>query len=374
MAVEDDGAGTPALPLAAVEALVRSVADAIYVVDHDGRVRFANPAALDVLGFSADELLGRPSHATIHHRRPDGSPFPEDECPLLRPRASGETVRVDADWFVRRDGSLVPVSYSSAPFPTADGRGAVVVFRDETGRRRAEDVLRREAIARARADAVDASRARIAAAADDERRRIGRDLHDGAQQRLMSVALAVQHGLRDLERAPESARSTLEDAVAEARGAVAELRELVAGIHPSILTSRGLAAAVETLTARAPVPVTTSVPERRWPPRVEATAYYVIAEALTNVARHAGATRSEVRVSEVPAARAPANEPSGGPAPAGAVLRVRVRDDGRGGADAAAGTGLQGLADRVEAVGGTLVVADRAPRGTVVSADLPLGD
>ncbi|MDO9409424.1 histidine kinase [Patulibacter sp.] len=351
------GADGPAGPGAVLEALLASVADAIYVVDHEGRVRFANPAALEVLGVAEADLLGRPSHATIHHHRPDGTPFPEEQCPLLRPRTSGETVRVTDDWFVRGDGSFVPVSYSSAPLATAGGRGAVVVFRDETERRRAEEARRREDVERARADAVAASRARIVEAADAERRRIGRDLHDGAQQRLMSVALTVQHGLADLGRDPEAARATLELAVAEARGAIGELRELVAGIHPTILTSRGLTAAVESLTARSPVLVTTSVPERRRPARVEATAYFVVAEALANVARHAGATRARVEVTEDDDA-----------------LRVVVADDGRGGADPRAGSGLQGLRDRVEAVGGTFAVADGPAGGTVVTAGLPLGE
>jgi len=351
------GPGDPGAPAAVLDALLASIADAIYVVDHAGRVRFANPAALEILGFAEDELLGRPSHATIHHRRPDGTAFPEDECPLLRPRTTGETVRVTADWFVRRDGTLVPVSYSSAPLRADDGRGAVVIFRDETERRRAEDARRHAEVERARADAVAASRARIVEAADDERRRIGRDLHDGAQQRLMSVALAVQHGIADLDRDTAAARTTLQEAVGEARGAVGELRELVAGIHPTILTSRGLAAAIESLTARSAVLVTTAVPERRWPARVEVTAYYVVAEALANVARHAEATRAAVDVSEDDG-----------------VLVVAVQDDGRGGADPGAGTGLQGLRDRVEAIGGTLEVTDREPAGTRVTARLPLGD
>lgn len=349
-------AGTAAdPPPAALGALLASIGDAVYAVDHEGRVRFANPAALAILGYDPGELLGRPSHATIHHRRPDGSPFPEDECPLLRPRTDGAAVRVEEDWFVRRDGTMVPVSYSSAPLDTADGRGAVVVFRDETERREAERARRREAVERARADAVDASRARILAAADEERRRLGRDLHDGAQQRLMTVALAVQQGLGDLDRDPARARATLEDAVAEARATIAELRDLVAGIHPSILTNRGLAAAVASLTARSPLPVAVDVPDRRWPVRVEATAYFVVAEALANVAKHAAAEQAEVEVAEEDGS-----------------LLVVVRDDGRGGADPLAGGGLQGLRDRVDAVGGTFAVEDLDPSGTRVSARIPL--
>jgi PAS domain S-box-containing protein len=111
-------------------AAVSAVADALYVVDSHGRIRFLNPVALRILGYDDErELLDRPSHDTIHHTRPDGTPFPASECPLLRPRLTGEVVRVDEDWFVRRDGSLVPVAYTSAPVALPDGRGAVVSFR-----------------------------------------------------------------------------------------------------------------------------------------------------------------------------------------------------------------------------------------------------
>ncbi|WP_210491487.1 histidine kinase [Patulibacter sp. SYSU D01012] len=346
-------AGDPAGVLAA---LVASIADGVYVVDHAGAVRFVNPAGAAILRYDdPGALLGRASHATIHDHRPDGTPFPEDECPLLRPRRTGETVRVAEDWFVRADGSMVAVSYSSAPFATPDGRGAVVVFRDETERRAAEEARRREAVERTRADEVAASRARIVAAADAERRRLGRDLHDGAQQRLMTVALAVQQGVLALDRDPEVARGMLQGAVAEARTTIGELRDLVAGIHPSILTSRGLAAAVESLTARAPLPVTVAVPEDRWPAGTEAAAYYVVAEALANVAKHAAATRAAVEVTAQDGA-----------------LHVAVHDDGRGGAHVRPGGGLQGLRDRVEAVGGTLAVGSAGEGGTLVAARLPL--
>jgi PAS domain S-box-containing protein len=112
---------------------VDSSADALYIVDTQGRIRFLNPAALRILGYEDDrQLLGRSSHDTIHYLRGDGTPFPAAECPLLRPRLSGETVRVDEDWFVRQDGSLIPVAYTSAPVPLPDGRGAVVTFRDRS--------------------------------------------------------------------------------------------------------------------------------------------------------------------------------------------------------------------------------------------------
>jgi len=349
-----DADGAPASP-AVLDALLTTIADAVYVVDHEGRVRFANPAALDVLGYPAEELLGAPSHATIHDRRPDGRPCPESECPLLLPRTTGETVRVEEDWFVRRDGTLLPVSYSSAPFPTSDGRGAVVIFRDETERREAELGRRRAAAERARTDALEASRARIVEAADNERRRLGRNLHDGAQQRLMNVALGIQHALTSLDDDPSEARGTLDGALVEARETLSDLRDLASGIHPAVLTNRGLAAALASLTARAPLLVVLQVPDGRWPTPAETTAYYVAAEALANVAKHAQAERVDIEVVEEDG-----------------QLRVVVRDDGRGGAALAEGRGLQGIADRVEAVGGVFSVHDREPHGTVIQADIPL--
>jgi PAS domain S-box-containing protein len=115
----------------------------MWVVDHDDLIRFANPAAIVALGYEhPDELTGRNSHMTIHYRRPDGSPFPPDECPLLRPRTTGETITSEQDWFIRRDGSMFPVSYVSAPVQMDEGRGAVVVFNDIEDRLRAEDELR----------------------------------------------------------------------------------------------------------------------------------------------------------------------------------------------------------------------------------------
>ena len=116
---------------ATLHAAVAASADALYIVDPRGRIRFLNRAALRILGYEDErQLLGRPSHDTIHYLRADGAPYPIAECPLLRPRLNGETVRVDDDWFVRQNGSLVAVSYSSAPVALADGRGAVVWFRD----------------------------------------------------------------------------------------------------------------------------------------------------------------------------------------------------------------------------------------------------
>jgi PAS domain S-box-containing protein len=335
---------------AVLAAFVESIADAIYAVDPDGRVQFVNRAGLALLGYEAEEqLLGAPSHATIHHHRPDGTPFPEDACPLLRPRVTGEVVRVEEDWFIRADGTFVPVAYSSAPVPTADGRrGAIVVFQDITERRAAQDALVRER-------AVHASRARIVEATLAERQRLGRDLHDGAQQRLVNVALGVQLAARAVPEDDAATRGLLDGALAETQAALGELRELAAGLHPSVLTHKGLRGALESLTARAPVPVALDVPDARFPELVEATAYFVAAEALANVAKHAGAREAHVRI---------AIEDD--------RLVVAVADDGRGGADPARGSGLAGLADRVAALDGTLEVDSPAGGGTRLRAVLPV--
>ena len=345
---EDVGARLGSGAGAVLAAFVESIADAIYAVDEDGRVQFVNRAGVALLGYDDEtQLLGLPSHATIHHHHVDGTPFPEAECPLLRPRVTGDVVRVEEDWFIRRDGSFVPVAYSSAPVATERGRGAIVVFQDITERRAAQDALVRER-------AVHASRARIVEATLEERRRLGRDLHDGAQQRLVNVALGVQMAARTLGDDEGDARELLDGALAETQAAIAELRELAAGLHPSILTHRGLRGALESLTARAPVPVALDVTSARFGAVVEATAYFVAAEALANVAKHAGASEAHVRV---------AVEDDN--------LVVEVADDGRGGADAS-GSGLAGLADRVAALDGRFTVDAPPGAGTRLRAVLPL--
>ncbi|MDA0169373.1 PAS domain S-box protein [Solirubrobacter taibaiensis] len=339
-------------PRDVLQALLEAVADAVYLVDPDGRVVFANPAALRLLGYSAEEeLLGRVSHPTIHHSHWDGSHFPQEECPMLRPRLTGETVRVYGDCFWRPDGSKFRVAYSSAPLAMPEGRGAVVVFRDVTSRMEDEAAAQRAAVEHARAAEIHASRARIVEAADAERRRLGRDLHDGAQQRLVRVLLALRMAGRG---ADDETRELLDGAAAEADAAIAELRALAAGIHPQILTNRGIAAAVESLTGPLPLLVEASIPETRYAASVEAAAYFVIAEGLTNVLKHAQANVARVTVRDE-----------------GAWLVIEVADDGRGGVDVAAGSGLRGLEDRVAALDGTFEVAD-GPVGTRLRAQLPL--
>jgi signal transduction histidine kinase len=208
--------------------------------------------------------------------------------------------------------------------------------------------------AQARAE-LTASRIRILEAGVTERRRLERNLHDGAQQRL--VALAVQ--LRVLEkRLGEPETTLLRAASEELNHALAELRELARGLHPAVLVDRGLAPALETLAARAPLPVSVEgVPEQRLAEPLEAAVYFVVAESLANAIKHADASELRVRM------HADNGE-----------LRVEIADDGRGGADARKGdgTGLRGLADRVEALGGRLALDSPPGAGTVVRAVLPL--
>lgn len=332
-----------------LSALMASMVDAVYAVDDQGVVLFANPAAVSILGYRAEsELVGCPSHATIHYLHPDGRPFDEADCPLLRPRQTGDAVRVDQDWFIRRDGSFVPVAYSSAPVTVGGRRGAVVVFRDISERDRAE-------AERLRAEEIHASRTRLVQAALEERRRLGRDLHDGAQQRLINVIFALQAAARDVR--DESAQRAIAAALEETQLAIRDLRDLGAGLDPSVLAHRGLAAAITSLTARTPLPVELDLPAERFDALVESTAYFVVSEALANAAKHAQASEAAVSVSA-----------------GDGRLVVSVADDGRGGALArpGRGTGLAGLTDRVEAVGGTLTVVSPKGGGTRVTAELPL--
>ena len=643
-------------------AILDTAAQPIWVVDPDGVIRFANPAAIAELGYDdADELFGRDSHETIHYRHPDGAPYPAAECPMLLPRATGETVRSDLDWFFRRDGSMFPVSYVSVPIELREGRGAVVAFTDIEDRLRAERLLSdhdavlatreaalrriaalvaggaasadvfaaiarevaqvlamalvviwryepdrpatvvgswgdrphrfqagttwpveertaaallpeigrpsriedfgeigglipdaiaetgiragtgaavvvdgelwgvmgagvaeseplldhiedrlaeftelvattisntasREELARladeqaalrrvatlvargvptpdvfaavaqevgvllgvdaahmaryeldgmatgvaawstagdhepvgtrvntegessrepglrtslsapiivdqrlwgvmivsskgdrplpgdtesriaaftelvataisnaeareelaASREEVAASRARIVAATDDERRRVVRDLHDGAQQRLVHTIITLKLASRAFQSEKADAPALLAEALDHAEQATAELRELAHGILPAVLTQGGLRAGIDALASRMPIPVQTDVSVGRLPAAVEATAYFVVAETLTNVAKHARARCAAVtaRVED-------------------GTLCVQVRDDGVGGARAD-GTGLVGLADRLAALDGRLRVESPADGGTLLAADIPL--
>jgi PAS domain S-box-containing protein len=210
------------------------------------------------------------------------------------------------------------------------------------------------ASAQAREDLI-ASRARLVVVGDEQRRRLERNLHDGAQQSLVSVALKLRLARAQLPARPEVAGTLLDDAMRELETGLDELRELARGLHPAILSERGLRPAIEALIERLLLPVELDLPDERLPRRSEATAYYIVSEALTNVAKHASADRAHVTVRRD-----------------GAVLRCEVSDDGRGGADLSGGTGILGLRDRAEAAGGTLSIVSPPGHGTVVAAAVPL--
>ena len=208
----------------------------------------------------------------------------------------------------------------------------------------------------ARVEALQTSRDRAVDSAEAERRRIERDLHDGAQQRLVALAMDLGMARAKLETDPAAATALVGEAHEEAKRALAELRDLARGIHPAVLADRGLDAAISALAARSPVPVGIDVATGRLPDPVESAAYFVVAEALTNAAKHAQAAEISVRITRHRD-----------------LLIVEVIDDGAGGADPARGTGLRGLADRVAAVDGHLTVTSPPGGPTVIRAELPCG-
>jgi signal transduction histidine kinase len=199
-----------------------------------------------------------------------------------------------------------------------------------------------------------ASRARIVAAADEGRRKLARDIHDGAQQRLVMAIMSLQLADRRLDTDPGAARGLMRDALEQSEAGLNELRELATGMHPAILTNSGLRAAVEALAEHSRVPIHVRGDAGRFPPHIEAGAYFLIAEAITNTAKHARAAQVDVAI-----------------AAHDTVLEIDVRDDGVGGADRG-GSGVRGLADRVEALGGTFRFESPAGRGTAIHATLPL--
>jgi PAS domain S-box-containing protein len=324
--------------------------DLMVIAGSDGYVRRVNPAYERALGYPRGELLSRPIWETIH---------PED-VPSVRDRI-GELVAGDSNDLVGfknrvvcRDGSVRWLQWNTRTMPE---RGVIFgVGRDVTDRRRADAELReaQRMVEASRAEFA-ASRARIVAATDEERRRVVRDLHDGAQQRLVHTVITLKLALQALQNEQDAAPALVTEALDHAERATAELRELAHGILPEALTRGGLRTGVEALASRTPVPVENSVSVGRLPAAVEATAYFVVAEALTNIAKHARAKHAEVtaRIEDD-------------------TLAVHVRDDGIGGARPN-GSGLLGLADRLAALDGQLHVESPTDGGTLIAAAIPIG-
>jgi PAS domain S-box-containing protein len=308
-------------------------------LDAEGRIRNLNPATVAATGYrDEEEVRGRyfwdvfidadEREAMItrfHAAAPD------------HPPAEYENI------FVNTRGERRVIAWRSAP--VVDDTGALLRIvaggLDVTQRKLQEEELR-------------ASRTRLVAAGDEARRRLERNLHDGAQQRLVSLSLALRLAQSKVDEAPAESKEILAQASDELALALEELRELARGIHPAILTDRGLAAALESLAARAPLPVALTAPETRLPAPLEAAAYYVVSEAIANVVKHADATAVEVSVTT----------------PDGLVV-VSVADDGRGGADPSSGSGLRGLGDRLAVLDGRLRVESRDGGGTRVVAEIP---
>jgi len=280
----------------------------------------------------------------------------------------------DRDGFVDASGALIPYpdgTEQALTYLSNDGKPQAVILHDPAlaedpalvaavgaAVRMAVDNERLAAEVRAQLEEVRASRSRIIAAGDAERRRLERDLHDGAQQRLVALSLALRRaqGL-EAEGSHASIAASLDDASQLVREALEELRELARGLHPAILTETGIAGAVSSLAARSPIPVEVGeVTPDRLPAEAEVGAYFFVSEGLTNVAKHAPAAHATVRVARN-----------------GQMLEIEVADDGPGGAMSRPGSGLQGLEDRVAAMGGRFEMSSPPGGGTVLRAEIPLG-
>jgi PAS domain S-box-containing protein len=321
---------------ALLNAIANYAPSLICLIDPDGTVRpYATNRAFErTLGYAPAETGG-----DLFWERyiPDGERAIARDCVLTAVRTQA-AASLEGKW-LQRDGTEFEVAWTCTPLPKiASGPVYLISGTDITDRKRHEAEVRQ-------------SRARIVAAADNARRRLERNLHDGAQQRLVSLLLR----LRGAQRGLTDPGDALEAAVDELAAAVKELRELAQGIHPSALSDRGLQAALRIVAARCPVPVELDVTDVWLDPQIAAAAYYIVSEALNNVAKYAEATRAAVRVRET-----------------GNRLVVVVEDDGKGGADPFSGSGLPGLGDRVEALDGTFTVDSPPGAGTRIRAELPI--
>jgi PAS domain S-box-containing protein len=343
---ERDVARAQAAELAASEARQRAILDAaldaVVTIDQHGRVTYVNSAFEHTFGYHAADVAGRelaevivPPALRDAHRHGFARYLATMEPHLLGRRIEVTAMRADGTEFLA-EVAVTRVERPGDPVFTG-------FIRDITEQRRAQQELM-------------ASRARLVTASDAARQRVTRDLHDGAQQRLVTTLINLQLAEQKWDSAPERARELLGLALRDARHGIEDLREIAAGIHPAVLTQRGLAAAIEALAARMPIPVQLAVPARRLPAPVEASAYFFCSEALTNVAKHARATSAWVRVE-----------------PGDDFCTVEVRDDGIGGAvPRSESSGLTGLRDRIGALNGTMDIASPVGGGTVLTAVIPL--
>jgi PAS domain S-box-containing protein len=322
-------------------AILGAALDAVITMDERGRVVDFNPAAERIFGYTKDEAVGEdmaellmPPSLRDPHRRG-----------LARYLETGQSVYLDGRVELtgkRSDGSEFPLEVTITRIDLPGPVTFTGFVRDITERRAAEAAL-------------SASRARLVETAATERRRLERNLHDGAQQHLNALAAKLRLAAARVADGPDVIRQILDEAQADLAIAADELRELARGIHPAILTDHGLGPALAALADRSPVRVSvTHVPEGRLDETLEVAAYYVVAEGLTNIAKYAHADRAEVSAVKKQQS-----------------LVVEVADDGVGGADMSKGSGLRGLADRVEALGGRLVVESPPGAGTRLRVEIP---
>lgn len=340
--VAETRASVLAVSEARQRAILEAALDAVISIDQYARVTYVNSAFERTFGFRAEEVMGRDLAETIvppslreAHRRGLARYLETGQGTILDRRIEMSALRADGTEFAAE----VAVTRTGLP-----GEAAFTAYvRDITDRQRAEQEL-------------IASRARLVTASDAARQRLTRDLHDGAQQHLVATLINLQLAEQRWESAPHRARELLGQALEDTRRGIEDLRELAAGLHPAVLTQHGLAPAVRALADRVAIPVEIDVPGNRLPGSIEASLYFFCSEALTNIVKHAHATRAWVRL-EVAADRCVAE----------------VRDDGIGGARPRSdSSGLIGLSDRMGAIGGTLDITSPPSGGTVLRASVPI--
>ena len=324
-------------------ATLHAALDPVVTMDHDGRVIEFNPAAERVFGWRSEDAVGREMAELIVPEELRG-PHRAGLARYLateRPKLLDQRIEVEA---VRADGTRLPVELTITRIDVPGPPVFTGHLRDITDRLANEAELR-------------ASRARIVEAADAARRRIERDLHDGAQQQLVGLAVNLRGAKSRLAKGDTAtAEELLDEAVEDLGEAISQLRELARGIHPAVLTEGGLQPALRGLVRRSPVPAeVVTVPPARLDPAIESAVYFLVSEGLTNAVRHADATQIQIEVRLD-----------------GDTLVTEIRDDGVGGADVAGG-GLRGLADRLAALDGRLSVESPAGDGTKLRAEVPCG-
>ncbi len=321
-----------------LNAIANTAPSLLCLVDEHGQVRDAatNIAFEQALGYAPDDTGG----VLFWERYVPPGDAAAVRATIEEVIEGAPTREVDGRW-VRSDGAAIDVAWSCTALPEIEsGRLFLICGTDISERARQAEELRR-------------SRSRLVAAGDEARKRLERNLHDGAQQHLVALLLSLKLLRRQVGESETG--GALDLAIDELEQALEELVELARGIHPDTLTVRGLRPAVEQLSGRAALPVSFDVPDKRYPVPVEAAAYYVVSETLANVAKYAKATKAAVRITAD-----------------GRRLTVEVEDDGVGGADPADGSGLSGLADRVASLDGTLTIDSPAGAGTRVTARIPI--